>query len=131
MGNVNGHENDDDHDDEPSFTLVLRHCLPTLPLSMCAPFIRVCPPLLLARRHLARVLQLLSAKVTEKQGITTRLTQLIMASEKQRDAKLNEIMKKMSTDMNPGDGSGARQDSRRLERANAAGTAERSHPYRR
>ncbi|CAM9271090.1 unnamed protein product [Ectocarpus sp. 12 AP-2014] len=40
----------------------------------------------------------LSAKVKEKTGITSRLTELIMASEKQRDAKLNEIMKKMSTD---------------------------------
>lgn len=48
--------------------------------------------------------QLLSSKVTEKHGITSRLTELIMASEKQRDAKLNEIMKKMSTD---GGGAGA------------------------
>lgn len=48
--------------------------------------------------------QMLSAKVTEKHGITSRLTELIMASEKQRDAKLNEIMKKMSTD---GGGAGA------------------------
>lgn len=44
------------------------------------------------------VSQALSAKVKEKTGITSRLTELIMASEKQRDAKLNEIMKKMSTD---------------------------------
>lgn len=42
--------------------------------------------------------QMLSAKVTQKQGITARLTQLIMASEKKRDAKLNEIMKKMSVE---------------------------------
>lgn len=41
---------------------------------------------------------MLSAKVTQKQGITSRLTQLIMASEKKRDAKLNEIMKKMSAE---------------------------------
>ncbi len=48
--------------------------------------------------------QLLAAKVNEKTGITSRLTELIMASEKKRDAKLNEIMKKMSVD---GDAGGA------------------------
>lgn len=98
------------------------HCLPDFCLTRARSFHS--PDV----RPLARVvLQLLSAKVTEKQGITTRLTQLIMASEKQRDAKLNEIMKKMSTDMSLGDGSGARQDSKRLGRAGAAGTAERSY----
>lgn len=50
-------------------------------------------------------LQALSAKVAEKHGITSRLTELIMASEKQRDSKLNEIMKKMSTD-GAGEGGG-------------------------
>lgn len=43
-------------------------------------------------------MQLLGAKVSEKQGVTARLTELIMASEKMRDTKLNEIMKKMSVD---------------------------------
>lgn len=51
--------------------------------------------------------QLLSAKVAEKHGVTSRLTELIMASEKQRDAKLNEIMKKMSTDGGAGAGAGS------------------------
>lgn len=63
--------------------------------------------------------QLLSAKVTEKKGITSRLTELIMASERQRDAKLNEIMRKMSPDTNIDNGSGAKRDSIRSD----AGTA--------
>ena len=46
--------------------------------------------------------QLLSEKVTQKQTVTTRLTELILASEKQRDAKLNEIMKKMSAEQKTG-----------------------------
>ncbi|CAM9836453.1 unnamed protein product [Scytosiphon promiscuus] len=50
---------------------------------------------------------LLSAKVTQKHGITSRLTELIMASEKKRDAKLNEIMKKMSSDGSGGGTAGA------------------------
>ncbi|CAM9625141.1 unnamed protein product [Ascophyllum nodosum] len=45
---------------------------------------------------------LLSEKVTQKQTVTTRLTELILASEKQRDAKLNEIMKKMSAEQKTG-----------------------------
>jgi len=52
--------------------------------------------------------QLLAAKVNEKTGITSRLTELIMASEKKRDAKLNEIMKKMSVDGGAGAGAGAK-----------------------
>lgn len=54
---------------------------------------------------LSPALQALSVKVTEKHGITSRLTELIMASEKKRDSKLNEIMKKMSTD-GAGEGGG-------------------------
>lgn len=46
--------------------------------------------------------KMLSEKVAEKQSVTTRLTELILASEKQRDAKLNEIMKKMSADQKTG-----------------------------
>ncbi|CAM9688919.1 unnamed protein product, partial [Hapterophycus canaliculatus] len=53
-----------------------------------------------------RARTLLSAKVTQKHGITSRLTELIMASEKKRDAKLNEIMKKMTADSSGGGGSG-------------------------
>lgn len=56
--------------------------------------------------------QLLSAKVTEKHGITSRLTELIMASEKKRDAKLNEIMKKMSSDGSGGGAAGAGKAAR-------------------
>lgn len=60
--------------------------------------------------------QALSAKVNEKHGITSRLTELIMASEKKRDFKLNEIMKKMSTDGAAGEGGGGGGVARRGSR---------------